>query len=126
MKANGEKILVVDDDIQSTEIMRCILENYGYQVITNNHPGNALKKYQEAKNDINLVIADYQMPIMDGLDFASAILSINPDIPIILVTSKFFDSKIIFEAGLKGYLKKPISTQPFIDLCQRAILDHSI
>jgi CheY-like chemotaxis protein len=82
------KILVVDDDPDTVNILRDLLENEGYEVITAYAGKSALEKVKEEKPA--LVILDIMMPHMDGLTVCQEIKN-NPetkDIKVIILTLK--------------------------------------
>lgn len=105
----AEKILIVDDDIDSLKLIGLMLQRHGYEVIAANSGGQALQKVE---GDIpNLIILDVMMPDMNGLEVARR-LRANPrtaNVPIIMFTAKtLIDDKVKgFEAGADDYLTKP-------------------
>ncbi|MBL8116311.1 MAG: response regulator [Anaerolineae bacterium] len=105
----AEKILIVDDDLDSLKLIGLMLQRHGYEVVAANAGNQALAK---ATNDHpNLIILDVMMPDMDGYEVCRR-LRANPDtrsIPIIMFTAKtLVDDKVAgFEAGADDYLTKP-------------------
>jgi two-component system chemotaxis response regulator CheY len=59
-----------------------------------------------------LVLTDWNMLVMDGVDFVRAIRRLDPYVPIIMETSKNRKAEVVFakEAGISGYLVKPFQT----------------
>jgi len=108
----AEKILVVDDDLDTLRLVGLMLERQGYEIIAASSGHQALTLAEKENPD--LVLLDVMMPDMDGVEVtrrmrASAIVK---DVPIIMFTAKtMVDDKIEgFEAGADDYLTKP--TQP--------------
>lgn len=104
-----EKILIVDDDIDSLRLIGLMLQRHGYEVVAANTGGQALSK-AESENPA-LVILDVMMPDMNGLEVCRRLRG-NPntqEIPIIMFTAKtLIDDKVKgFEAGADDYLTKP-------------------
>lgn len=104
-----EKILIVDDDIDSLRLIGLMLQRHGYEVVAANTGGQALSK-AEAEQPA-LVILDVMMPDMNGLEVCRRLRG-NPntqDVPIIMFTAKtLIDDKVKgFEAGADDYLTKP-------------------
>lgn len=105
----SDKILIVDDDIDSLKLIGLMLQRHGYEVMAANAGNQALTK---ALNDHpDLIILDVMMPDMDGYEVCRR-LRANPDtraIPIIMFTAKtLVDDKVAgFEAGADDYLTKP-------------------
>lgn len=105
----SEKILIVDDDIDSLKLIGLMLQRQGYDVIAANAGGQALSKAVSEHPD--LIILDVMMPDMNGYEVCRRIRN-NPDtqtIPIIMFTAKtLIDDKVAgFEAGADDYLTKP-------------------
>lgn len=104
-----EKILVVDDDIDSLKLIGLMLQRQGYEVVAANAGHQALMKAQAERP--SLIILDVMMPDMNGYEVCRR-LRANPDtkaIPIIMFTAKtMIDDKVAgFEAGADDYLTKP-------------------
>ena len=105
----AEKILIVDDDLDSLKLIGLMLQRHGYEVVAANAGNQALAK---ANSDHpNLIILDVMMPDMDGYEVCRR-LRANPEtrsIPIIMFTAKtLVDDKVAgFEAGADDYLTKP-------------------
>lgn len=105
----AEKILIVDDDVDSLKLIGLMLKRQGYEVTVADSGGKALQKADEERP--NLIILDVMMPDMNGLDVCRQ-LRVNPNtakIPIIMFTAKtLIDDKVKgFEAGADDYLTKP-------------------
>lgn len=104
-----EKILIVDDDIDSLKLIGLMLQRHGYEVLAANAGAQALAK---ADAEVpSLIILDVMMPDMNGLEVCRR-LRANPKtdkIPIIMFTAKtLIDDKVKgFEAGADDYLTKP-------------------
>ena len=104
-----DKILVVDDDVDTLKLIGLTLERQGFDIVAANSGRQALEK---ASADVpNLIILDVMMPDMDGTEVCR-LLRANPalkGIPIIMFTAKaMVDDKVAgFEAGADDYLTKP-------------------
>lgn len=107
-----EKILLVDDDVDTLRLVGLMLQRQGYQIIAANNGEQALTIAQSENPD--LILLDIMMPDMDGYDVTLRLRE-NPStsaIPIIMFTAKNqVDDKVTgFEVGADDYLTKP--TQP--------------
>jgi pilus assembly protein CpaE len=105
----SNKILIVDDDIDSLKLIGLMLQRQGYEVIAASAGNQALAK--ATSESPSLIILDVMMPDMDGYEVCRR-LRANPDtkaIPIIMFTAKtLVDDKVAgFEAGADDYLTKP-------------------
>lgn len=107
-----EKILVVDDDVDTLRLVGLMLQRQGYEIAAASSGRQALSM---ARNeDPDLIILDVMMPDMDGYEVTRRLRSdqSTATIPIIMFTAKTqIDDKVSgFEAGADDYLTKP--TQP--------------
>jgi CheY-like chemotaxis protein/MinD-like ATPase involved in chromosome partitioning or flagellar assembly len=108
----AEKILIVDDDLDTLRLVGLMLEHQGYRINAASSGIQSILMAQTEKPD--LILLDIMMPEMDGYEVARKLRS-DPNtsnIPIIMFTAKTqVDDKVAgFEAGADDYLTKP--TQP--------------
>jgi CheY-like chemotaxis protein len=78
-------VLCIDDDPESTELRREMLESAGFRVLTANNGPDGLALVAGDRPDI--VLLDYLMPGMDGGEVAGRIKALRPDLPIILLSA---------------------------------------
>lgn len=103
-----EKILVVDDEIEVTELLEEFLVQSGYQVATANSKKSAQAKISEFQPGI--ILLDIKLPDGDGVQFLKEIKASYPNIEIIMITG-MADREIALEAiksGAADYICKPI------------------
>ena len=105
----AEKILIIDDDLDTLRLVGLILERHGYEITTANRGLLGLKKAVEEHPD--LIVLDIMMPEMDGYDVARRLREnkLTAKIPILMFTAKTqMDDKVAgFDAGADGYITKP-------------------
>jgi signal transduction histidine kinase/HAMP domain-containing protein/ActR/RegA family two-component response regulator len=110
---DGEKILIVDDDIRNVFALTSVLEQHGFTVL-NAENGRAGLESLERSEDVALVLMDVMMPEMDGYATMSAIREIEryKSLPIIALTAKAMrgDREKSIEAGASDYVTKPVDT----------------
>jgi CheY-like chemotaxis protein len=101
-------ILFVDDEEELVEMNVARLSRMGYKMIGSTSGPDALAIFKAAPMDFDLVITDYSMPYITGLDLAKEILAIRPDILIILLSGfdKAIALKKVRQAGIKAYASK--------------------
>ncbi|MSV36333.1 MAG: response regulator [Bryobacterales bacterium] len=78
------RILLVDDNANGLAARRSVLEELGHRITTATSGGDALELFSTHKFD--LVVTDYKMPKMDGLDLIIRLRKQLPDLPIILIS----------------------------------------
>lgn len=107
-----EKILVVDDDVDTLRLVGLMLQRQGYQIVAANNGHQAITMAQNENPD--LILLDVMMPDMDGYEVTKQLraVPVTKGTPIIMFTAKSqVDDKVAgFEAGVDDYLTKP--TQP--------------
>lgn len=105
----AEKILIVDDDIDSLKLIGLMLQRQGYEISAASAGGQAIAKALADSPD--LIILDVMMPDMDGYEVCRRLRADanTSGIPIIMFTAKtLVDDKVTgFEAGADDYLTKP-------------------
>lgn len=79
------KLLCVDDDAAIRRFYGRLLSSYGYQVKVAGSARQALKLFRSDR-DIDAVIADYDMPEMNGAELAADLKQLNPGLPVIMVS----------------------------------------
>jgi PAS domain S-box-containing protein len=120
----SERILFVDDEPFQTDLGRQMLGRLGYSVQAFTRSSEALKAFEADPQAIDLLITDMTMPEMTGDELARRILTIRPDLPIILCTG--YSERITEEAaedlGIRGFVMKPVVISE-LALLLRGILD---
>jgi CheY-like chemotaxis protein len=121
-----EQILLVDDEDAIVTMEKQMLERLGYSVVSRTSSVEALEAFKANPDKFDLVITDMAMPNMSGDKFASELVKIRPDIPILLCTG--FSEKIpagkANAMGIKGILMKPIIIKDFSNMI-RKFLDNT-
>ena len=105
----AEKILIIDDDVDTLKLVGLMLQKQSYQIVAANNGQQGLEKAESENPD--LILLDVMMPGMDGYEVAKR-LRTNPltaNTPILMFTAKTqLDDKVTgFEAGADDYLTKP-------------------
>src|SRR6185369_3290010 len=90
------RILLVDDNANGLAARKSVLEELGYRIVTSTSGSDALEHFATSKFD--LVVTDYKMPRMDGLELISRLRKYTPDLPIVLV-SGYVDTMGMNEAS---------------------------
>jgi CheY-like chemotaxis protein len=83
---HGEIILLVEDETTVLQVMQQILTHLGYQVLTATNGHEALARYDQAQEPIQLVLTDLTMPQMGGLELAHALSQRDRTLPIVILT----------------------------------------
>jgi signal transduction histidine kinase len=114
-------VLYVDDELALLDILKIYLEQIGkFQVDTALSARIALEKLRNSRYDV--VVADYQMPEMDGIAFLVELRKMYPVLPFIIFTGKGREEVVIeaFEKGADFYLQKGGAPKPqFAELARK-------
>jgi len=115
-KNQNHKVLVVDDSMVFRKHMQTMLDNLFYKVITVAHGEEALG-ILATNTDISLVITDYHMPVMDGLELTHTIRKEykKSELAIIALSSNADDeiTAMFLKHGVNDYIMKPFSKEEF-------------
>jgi len=115
-KNQKHKVLVVDDSMVFRKSMKNMLENLFYNVITVAHGEEALSMIT-IHPEISLVVTDYNMPVMNGLELTKEIRKehTRSDICIIAISSNSDDevNAMFLKKGANDYITKPFSKEEF-------------
>jgi DNA-binding response OmpR family regulator len=104
----GKRVLVVDDDVKTVELVKLYLNRDGYKVLTAYDGTEALRLARESHPD--LIVLDLMLPGIDGLAVCRT-LRAESDVPIIMLTAKTTDQDKLtgLNLGADDYVTKPFS-----------------
>jgi len=115
------RILVVDDEFTSIAILKKVLEEAGHRVTTVSNGEKAIEQINEFKYDI--LLTDFNMPGMNGIELTEKALQIEPDFIVILITA-FATIRSAVDAirlGAFDYLTKPVNKEELLLSIQRGL-----
>ncbi|MEM7431067.1 MAG: response regulator [Pseudomonadota bacterium] len=122
---SAAKILVVDDELNVLRAIDRLLTRAGYSVVTFDNPTLALSAANAAEYDV--VISDYQMPDVNGVDFLATLQSLYPDTPRIMLTGQADKAAMvqsINKAAVFRFLQKPYDNAELIETVSAAVAAH--
>lgn len=117
LQFSGKKVLLVEDNALNAEIAIELLQSIGLSVVWAENGQIGVDKFNQSRvGEYFAIFMDMQMPVMDGVQATRTIRgSTRPDssIPIFAMTANTFasDRKICKDAGMNGYISKPISVE---------------
>jgi DNA-binding response OmpR family regulator len=105
---SGKKVLVVDDDVKTVELVKLYLNRDGYRVLTAFNGNDALQMARESHPD--LIVLDLMLPGMNGLDVCRTLRG-ESEVPIIMLTALTTDDDRLkgLNLGADDYVTKPFS-----------------
>lgn len=124
MPCGNERILMVDDEPDVGNMTKKKLERLGYRVTLITSSPKALEFFTHDPNAFDLVITDMTMPELTGDRLAHKILSLKPDIPIILCTgySHIINREQAIAEGISDFLMKPIAHMDLAKTIRRILI----
>ena len=119
----GPRILYLDDDESLVFLVERLLKRRGYRVTAHTQQEAALQALRADPAAFDLVLTDYNMPGMSGLDVAREVQAIRPELPV-AVTSGFIDEELRGQAGGAGVRElifKADEVEVFCDAIQQLV-----
>jgi two-component system, cell cycle sensor histidine kinase and response regulator CckA len=124
-KRGSETVLFVDDEKMITEVAEELFNSLGYKVMTAGGGKEAIEKYEESKDLIDIVLLDMIMPNMSGGETYDKLKDINAEVKVLLSSGYSIDGQAteILDRGCNGFIQKPFKMK---ELSQklREILDE--
>jgi two-component system NtrC family response regulator len=117
-------ILLIDDEPAQIISIKSFLKRRNFNVLTANSGNEALTIINNGS--IDLILTDYRMPGMSGLDIVHSVKSINPEIPVVVITafSDTHDAVRVMKEGAYDYLSKPVDLDE-LEILVNKIKNHS-
>ena len=107
------RLLLVEDDANLSYMIQAALEDMigDYEVTIANNGQEGLEAYRQDKPDV--IVADIEMPVMDGYEATKEIRKYSAKVPIIAITAFAYasDEQRVMESGFDGYMPKPINAR---------------
>ena len=122
-----KKILVVDDEVHIVQVVAIKLRNNGFEVITAENGAEGLELAIQERPD--LIVSDYQMPVMSGLEMIEN-LRAKPetrDIPVVMLTARGFaiEDEKMQQLRVTACLSKPFSPRELLQSIESVLHQNS-
>ena len=109
----SETVLVAEDEDGVRELLRKILTEFGYTVLTARHGRDALMVAGDRSGDMDLLVTDVVMPEMNGRELAETLRDRQPDLKVLYI-SGYTDDEVV-QRGISGrevaFLRKPFASE---------------
>jgi PAS domain S-box-containing protein len=125
-KGRGELILVVDDEVAVRDVLRRMLEKYGYKVTTASEGGEATGIFIQQRSSIAAVITDMMMPGMDGPNLVHSLRRIDPNVLIIGMSGSGGREEVNKNApwSVPVFLSKPFTGEKLLAALKEVFRDR--
>jgi len=100
------RVLVAEDNAVNQKVVTNILSREGCEIVVAINGQQALEKAQ--KQRFNLILMDWQMPVLDGIEATKKIREFDAEVPVIFITAAVNKKGECLEAGANGVLTKPV------------------
>jgi PAS domain S-box-containing protein len=117
-----EKILLVDDEVPVIQSFRALMENLGYGVQAFDSSVSAWEAFSTSPDAFDIIVTDYTMPQMTGINFSEKIRTIRPKVPIILCSGYLSLKEKINRLQPIEFVRKPVTADE-LALVIRKMLD---
>ena len=121
--AGTETVLVAEDDPSLRSFAKSLLEEYGYRVVEARDGEEAVRKFQEHRDEIAILLLDIVMPKMNGRKAYEEIRKIRPDIKALFssgYTADILSVKDIIDEGL-NFIQKPMAPRELLGKLRRVL-----
>jgi PAS domain S-box-containing protein len=123
----GQHVLYVDDDPIMVLMVQALLERSGYRVTSFENPREAVAALRADPQDFDLVVTDFNMPGLSGLDVARELAEIRPDLPVVISSGYVSDEMqaAAVQLGVRHVLQKEYTLERLADVLQRILGERS-
>jgi DNA-binding response OmpR family regulator len=104
-------VMVVDDEKELSDLYGIFLERCGFNSVSFTDPLSAIDHFSQNQDKYSVVITDWKMPNLDGIQFAKKIREYNDTVKILLITAycidEEFKKEVYREARISDVIEKP-------------------
>jgi CheY-like chemotaxis protein len=119
MDGYGKRVLVAEDDEQGRDLLASLLVQAGYNVHTARDGAQALEELQRHRFDV--VLTDYHMPGLDGLQLVALSRVVCPDTPVVLISADQSGlAELATRQGAYAWLRKPYDVEVLLTIVNTA------
>jgi CheY-like chemotaxis protein len=118
-----QTILLVDDEQMALTLVKRILSEAGYHVVTAQSGFECLDQFRKRPHSFDLVLLDLTMPFMDGEETFARLREIRADVTVVLCTGFIQQERLkrLMDAGMAGFLRKPIAPDEIVGLVRSTL-----
>jgi CheY-like chemotaxis protein len=119
----GETVLLVDDEEMVRDLAAIVLQRWGFGVRTASGGKEAVELYRRGRHEVDVVLLDYSMPEMNGLQVLHALKEMNPDVRVVFSSGYALDGDAapLLAAGGKAFVAKPYEPEELVQTLRRVL-----
>jgi PAS domain S-box-containing protein len=125
--AAGHHVMYLDDDPVMVMMVEGLLRHAGYRVTTFEDPREAMGRLRARPDEVDLVLTDFNMPGLSGLDVAAELATLRPGLPVVIssgyVTEALLDSAM--RIGVRSVMQKEFTLEQLPPLLRRLLAEPS-
>jgi signal transduction histidine kinase/CheY-like chemotaxis protein len=124
-RLEDKHILVVDDEVSLVYFIRELLQRKGYQVTVASDSHEAWDIFSSNPDQFDMVVTDQTMPGLSGVQLAGKMITLKPNLPIMLCTgySDVVDETNIAQYGIQSFMPKPLDSKEFLQSVEELLLN---
>lgn len=114
-----QQALIIDDSRAIRRILGATIRDLGFEIAEAGNGREALEELERLPNPVHLVLVDWNMPEMNGLEFVTRFRNekMQPDAKVMMVTTETAMDQMVkaLEAGADEYIMKPFTREAIVD-----------
>jgi DNA-binding NtrC family response regulator len=119
MVSDRDAVLIIDDELDLTNLFTDALKASDLNAIGFDNPFTALEYIRENHDTICLIVTDWRMPDIDGLELIKQVAGIDNEIGIMLMSAYELEEDQLKEVNKDDYLRKPVHIGKLIEIVKR-------
>jgi CheY-like chemotaxis protein len=122
-RGSGERVLFVDDELDCCQATEQLLRHLGFEPAAHTNPHAALEDFRSRPDHFDAAVLDLNMPALTGVDLATLLLELRPDLPVYIATgySGLWTPEMAINLGIRGILSKPVTPQDWLRILKEAL-----
>jgi CheY-like chemotaxis protein len=118
------RVLIVDDDLSLRKVLYRILETGGYEVLSAGSGEEALEICRKSTPPVDLLVTDYNMPGMNGLELARECAAGRAELPVLYISGGCLGQELQAESAKprRAFLPKPFRREQLLRKCKEMLL----
>jgi CheY-like chemotaxis protein len=116
---NRPRVLLVDDDRSILDALGAVIESEGFELVRAANGHEALERFREHRIDI--VLLDLNMPVKGGWDTLERLTTVNPLLPIIVITARSDVYPVAMASGVAALMQKPLNIPTLLEVMRELL-----